>query len=1259
MKFKYLFCFLSFVIVISLFISSTCAANLDCNSIVSSECSSNYSSISNNSFKQDNKFIMDNNFKISESNCVNNSKDISYNSKKLKSSAKKDTDFVDNVNDNISIVLDDSKSNINLDDDSEVNYDDGDCGFSTQSSVVSSSYSYNSILSGANYTSNYISRNKHLPSFVSIDGRNVSLNDFLYLTCSSINVTSNVTLNNTYNYNLNSIGTNCNNVRIYKYEYLTLADNIIRYYDVNHKNPNHVIVNNKSIAYDDLVYFYTRIATWKYTHNGALPNHMVVIALYNVDYSTDILPLKSTSTQPFIIDTKYTKLANGNYNLTLTSSQNASIYYTTDGTNPTNKSNIYMNTLVLSSKTWLKFYGINKNNQKTPILTFKVNGTPMAYIACQPQKINNYEYKITLTTPTQDKIYYTLDGSIPTKYSNIYTKPLIINNNTILQYFTANTKTSQIYYYTLQEMTPYTTVINDTQVENNKQKIKIIANKPGTIYYTTDGTKPNNTTKKYTQNNLLEISIKTQIQTILIDKNQRQSQITTYKPPYIVTLPITIIKPITNLENNKQTIEFITNRNNTEIYYTTDGINPTMNGNTTRKTTPNTQIQISKQTQLKYYTIDNLGYKSATYTYRTPKNPQERPEITVINTTTKNTKGQQKIMIQTNQPGTIYYTIYSNNNQAETYEYEYIEVVLNTDEKIHTYLQNNKTSKMIEYTIDDKSRTIINYSYTLRIPREYTIHHITFNIGDDLYSVDMDSNNILYYSKNNLFINFEDNTVDGMYKQYTINRPGILLTHGQTLNIMYYDVLYGDISKINVVFLSPKYNTEEIRVFSNYKKLLSIYLTIENNHEEEVETEFQTNINKITKNEVLTYNPQTTSGCSQYDLIQTFIITNTIITPNKYNQTMNEIDNLYNNAYNYVRITPQDRTILEGMYFLMLTHTYADYVAKKLNSTTQIIDEAMCMVGIENNRMNYIHYNNPLQAMIIQDQNQSKQIIFNMYLSVYSYQFAKFTLNTVKYNIASTTMDELEWIIENISSNVKFILDNQTKEITIQSEATENLTITYNIETGIINCIMLVDGFKYKGAITENLTSETTNTTKSLKKLSTLCFEDELSSKFKDKTKNLFGMPLDGVGVAIENLIGGCLMAEGYGLFLAGLAAGCNPLIMCGGVGMIGLGFFLMVDSNGIITDSTNLTRLGFTVIDLGLTFCPATLLEKHMVKVLKIIDKIESPKIAKTAKIAVDDIVKYHDDYYEFLFGESFGNKIKEDVEPYLNGSKHIWGWT
>ena len=54
MKFKYLFCFLSFVIVISLFISSTCAANLDCNSIVSSECSSNYSSISNNSFKQDN-----------------------------------------------------------------------------------------------------------------------------------------------------------------------------------------------------------------------------------------------------------------------------------------------------------------------------------------------------------------------------------------------------------------------------------------------------------------------------------------------------------------------------------------------------------------------------------------------------------------------------------------------------------------------------------------------------------------------------------------------------------------------------------------------------------------------------------------------------------------------------------------------------------------------------------------------------------------------------------------------------------------------------------------------------------------------------------------------------------------------------------------------------------------------------------------------------------------------------------------------------
>lgn len=68
---------------------------------------------------------------------------------------------------------------------------------------------------------------------------------------------------------------------------------------------------------------------------------------------------------------------------------------------------------------------------------------------------------------------------------------------------------------------------------------------------------------------------------------------------------------------------------------------------------------------------------------------------------------------------------------------------------------------------------------------------------------------------------------------------------------------------------------------------------------------------------------------------------------------------------------------------------------------------------------------------------------------------------------------------------------------------------------------------------------------------------------------------------------------------------------------------------------------------------------EVNMVKVLKIIENIESPKIAKTAKKCLDDIVKYHDDYYEFLFSESFGNKIKENVEPYLNGSKHIWGWT
>ncbi|WP_394851316.1 chitobiase/beta-hexosaminidase C-terminal domain-containing protein, partial [Methanosphaera cuniculi] len=87
----------------------------------------------------------------------------------------------------------------------------------------------------------------------------------------------------------------------------------------------------------------------------------------------------------------------------------------------------------------------------------------------------------------------------------------------------------------------------------------VIANKPGTIYYTRNGTIPTTQSKKYTPGTEMNLSIKTELRTILEDEKGQQSTVNFYKAPQIMTPPITIIKPKTMLVNDKQTIQFTTN----------------------------------------------------------------------------------------------------------------------------------------------------------------------------------------------------------------------------------------------------------------------------------------------------------------------------------------------------------------------------------------------------------------------------------------------------------------------------------------------------------------------------------------------------------------------------------------------------------------------------------------------------------------------------------------------------------------------------
>jgi len=216
-------------------------------------------------------------------------------------------------------------------------------------------YKYYDILKAANYTSNYIKSNLRLPTIVNITNHEVNMNDFLYLTCKSLNSTNNVNITNSFNYVTSTSGTNKPETNLYQKDYLQLSNDIIKCYETNNRNPKNTIINNSTMNFEDTLYFYVRILAFKY-NNQRLPNYVTIKALYNYDYSTRIPALISNSATPFTINITTKSLGNSNYNITFKAPTNCTIYYTINGTIPTNKSTKYTKTFKITNTTILQYW---------------------------------------------------------------------------------------------------------------------------------------------------------------------------------------------------------------------------------------------------------------------------------------------------------------------------------------------------------------------------------------------------------------------------------------------------------------------------------------------------------------------------------------------------------------------------------------------------------------------------------------------------------------------------------------------------------------------------------------------------------------------------------------------------------------------------------------------------------------------------------------------------------------------------------------
>lgn len=170
--------------------------------------------------------------------------------------------------------------------------------------------------------------------------------------------------------------------------------------------------------------------------------------------------------------------------------QGSSIYYTTNGTTPTDASTLYTGMITVNNGTVVKAVAKYKN-KLSPVST----SAPVTVILSNPTISVSQAGVITMARAAGDTvstIRYTTDGSDPTASSPVYSTAISLTVSTLIKArsFALGTSSgvASAYYISLPTIT----------VSNNVVSIDVTDTNVEAIYYTTNGSAPTTSSTRYT-----------------------------------------------------------------------------------------------------------------------------------------------------------------------------------------------------------------------------------------------------------------------------------------------------------------------------------------------------------------------------------------------------------------------------------------------------------------------------------------------------------------------------------------------------------------------------------------------------------------------------------------------------------------------------------------------------------------------------------------------------------------------------------------
>lgn len=259
----------------------------------------------------------------------------------------------------------------------------------------------------------------------------------------------------------------------------------------------------------------------------------------------------------------------------------ATIYYTTDGSDPLEvPANIYGGPFVVNTDTRVR--AIAYRNGWTPSpeldLNYVINPAITAPIfSVADNSVLGSEFNLTISaTPTDARIYYTLDGTDPTEASSLFAGPILINKNTLVKAraykaFHNPSPVSSAQYY-LQVADPEVNFAGGNY--NNYIQVTLTKPTPGSdIRFTLDGTDPSSTLGTLYSNVAIPINADQTLKAIAYRTDWWDSAIVSNAYSFS-TAPIVFTPPAGSYEGDIPVL-LTTSTQGASIHYTLDGTDPT------------------------------------------------------------------------------------------------------------------------------------------------------------------------------------------------------------------------------------------------------------------------------------------------------------------------------------------------------------------------------------------------------------------------------------------------------------------------------------------------------------------------------------------------------------------------------------------------------------------------------------------------------------------------------------------------------------